>query len=598
MELQHNPFAVKTPESLTPSELVELFVPYPEFENLQETGHQFLHGHRGSGKSMMLRMMEPECQSLQRQCEIDDLPYFGIYLSIKATEINQPEFERLEKEPAGFVLAEHVLSTKILSRLLASVGRYLMGNRSQANSLETVISFVENDFFRLLELCGWNNTKNDEIRAANSIDTVFKTLTNIVDQVQASTIRYIKGRAFTSAVVPYEGALLGFQDVLLPLVRALHSHKLSPTRPVFILIDDADNLTEQQTKVLNTWVSYRSTQVLSLKISTQLSYKTYLTSGGVSIEAPHDFSVIHFTTVKTGSVRGGYPDLVADIVRRRLSKYGLDDVTAYDFFPEDENQTKALKAIADELKLAWHSKEGGGFRPGDDAYRLARPEMIRRLSGSSKQGATYRYAGFEQLVHISSGIIRFFLDPAAKMFADELKRNEGAKVFRISPDIQDHHIRKQSDELLLSSFENLRDEVRHGGAHATKEIDELKNLVLGIGYLFQAFLMDEKASQRRIFSFHLSDDPPEHLRDILNFGVRCGYFYRDSIGRKEGMGRTTLYVLTRRLAPAFKLDPVGFSNHLSVTSSFLCGLMGNPRSYTSRLKNVGAPAQLQLGLLG
>jgi hypothetical protein len=597
MELQNNPFAVKTPESLSPSEIVELFVPYPEFENLQGTGHQFLHGHRGSGKSMMLRMMEPECQILQRKCLVDELPYFGIYLSIKATEINQPEFVRLEREPSGFVLSEHVLATKVFSHLVASVGKHLSASPDPESLLPSVTAFIAEDFIRRLELCGWSQTNIEQLNNASSIGSVFNWLTDVIDQLQARSIRYIKGRAFTSTPLPYDGALIGFQDVLLPMVRSLQVRQLLPMRPVFILLDDADNLTEQQTKILNTWVSYRTTEVISLKISTQLNYKTFQTSSGVGIEAPHDFSVIQFTTVRTGSVKNGYPELVADIVKRRLMKFGLLDVSAKEFFPEDTVQAKAIQKIAEEIKLAWAVKTGGGYRAADEVYRFARPEFIRRLGGSSKQTSTYRYAGFDQLVHISSGIIRFFLDPAAKMYAEELTRMKGEKVRKISPDIQDVQIRKQSDDLLLGSFENLRNEVRGNGTKAAKEIDQLKNLVLGMGYLFQAYLMDENASQRRIFSFFLSDEPPEHLQQVLDLAVRYGYFYKDAIGRKEGMGRTTLYVLTRRLAPAFKLDPEGFSNYLSVQSRFLSGLLDNPRTYVNRLRADNSPMadQLQLG---
>ncbi len=290
MELSGNPFAVKTPESLDATELVDLFVPYPEYENLQETGHHFLHGHRGSGKSMMLRMMEPESQTLHRRCSINELPYFGTYFSIKATEINQPEFARLEKEPSGFVLSEHVLTTKVLSHLIASVGRTLIKSKNSDCILSNAKNFVCRDFIRRLELCGWQDFSINSIQQASTIDDIFDILTELIDQMQASTIRYIKRHSFVSTPLPYDGALLGFQDILVPVVKALQKHNLIPNCPVFVLIDDADNLTEQQTKILNTWVSYRSTEVISLKISTQLNYKTLITSGEVRIEAPHDFS--------------------------------------------------------------------------------------------------------------------------------------------------------------------------------------------------------------------------------------------------------------------------------------------------------------------
>lgn len=585
METQTNPFAVKTPETLTPAEIVELFVPYPEFAFLQDTGHQFLHGHRGSGKSMMLKMMEPECQSLHIKTRIEDLRYFGTYLSIKTTEINQPEFERLEQETSGFVLSEHVLATKVLSGLIASTGRYVVTRAQEGATLDKVQEFVLKDFAPRLEMCGWTENRLSDVRAISDLSEVFNLLAQVIDSMHAKTIRYVKSRAFVSTPMPYTGALLGFQDAILPIVRSLQLHGLLPSCPVYILIDDADNLTEQQTRVLNTWVSYRSTDVVSLKISTQLSYKTMLTSGGTVIEAPHDFSEIYFTSVRTGSVREGYPGLVADIVDRRLRKYGLAEIRARDFFPPDEGQEAAIRLIAEELKQAWDSKVGGGYRASDDAYRLARPEYIRRLGGQSKQSATYKYAGFEQLVHISSGIIRFFLDTAARMFAEELKKGGGEKVIRISPVIQDAEIRRQSNDLFLGSFEQLQNEVQKSGASAVGEVRQLRNLIEGIGFLFHARLMDKNASERRFFSFYLSDQPNDRLQRLLKLGVQYGYFYKDSITRKEGRGRVVLYVLTRRLAPAFRLDPSGFSHHFTVTGDYLLGLSENPRTFDRRLRS-------------
>lgn len=585
MEIQANPFAVKTPETLTPQEIVELFVPYPEFSFLQDTGHQFLHGHRGSGKSMMLKMMEPECQSLHTNTPIDNLRYFGTYLSIKTTEINQPEFERLELETSGFVLSEHVLATKVLSGLITSTARYVVARTQSVPKLDSVKAFVCKDLAPRLEMCGWTaDSLVEDVGAISDVSEAFSLISQVIDRVHAKTIHYVRSRAFISTSLPYTGALFGFQDAVLPIVRSLQSHALLPECPVYILIDDADNLTEQQTRVLNTWVSYRSTDVVSLKISTQLSYKTMATSGGTVIEAPHDFSEIYFTSVRTGSIREGYPELVEDIVDRRLHKYGLAEIRARDFFPPDEAQELAIRSIADEIKQAWASKAGGGYRAGDDAYRQARPEYIRRLGGKSKQSANYKYAGFDQLVHISSGIIRFFLDTAARMFAEELKKSGGKKITIISPAIQDAEIRRQSNDLFLASFEQIQSEVQKSGAMAIGEVKQLRNLIEGIGFLFHAHLMDENASQRRVFSFYITDQPNERLFRLLNLGVRYGYFYKDSITRKEGRGRVILYVLTRRLAPAFRLDPIGFSHHLSLTGDYLLGLSENPRTFDRRLK--------------
>ncbi|TKK40215.1 hypothetical protein PflCFBP13517_17065 [Pseudomonas fluorescens] len=591
-ELKVNPFSVKTPENLSPEELVDLFVPYPEYENLQVSGHQFLHGHRGSGKSMMLKMMTPDAQCLALACSFKDLPFYGAYLSIKATEVNSAEYSRIEGEPSGFILSEHVLVTKILSALFVSIKRHSYFIETDIKYRESLANFATSTLYKRLRYVGWEQTSV----AVIDIDTII----DIFDELQADTVRYIKQRAFSKEYCPYNGPLLGFQDVLLPVVQALRNTSILPDCPVFFLLDDADNLTLQQTKVLNTWVSYRSTDLVSLKISTQMGYKTYRTSSGIKIEAPHDYSEINFTSVYTGSLKENYPKLVEQIVEKRLNRVGLKNIKASDFFPADKAQEEAIRIISDEIKGRWETSEVGGYRASDDAYRFARPEYIRRLSGVSKSGATYKYAGFEQLVHISSGIIRFFLEPAARMFADQQKANAGEAVSFIAPSIQDDEIRKQSDELLIAKFDEMRGDAQNDPDITADlaNVDRLKNLIQALGSLFQAFLMDKDASQRRVFSFVISDSVPHNLEEILNMGVRFGYLYEDATGRKTGMGRTKLYVLSRRLAPAFKLDPIGFSNYLSLTSKFLLEISERPNSFVSRLRKQGpdkaveAPAQL------
>lgn len=590
-EITVNPFSVKTPENLTAKELVDLFVPYPEFSNLQVSGNQFLHGHRGSGKSMMLRMMSPDSQMLARECGVSELPYFGVYLSIKATELNAPEYTRLEIENGGTILSEHVLTTKLLSALFQTIALHCIDSLGERQRLPNLQKFIVEVFYSKLKYAGWGRTLPEQSGPElESLDSALKHSITLIDQIHTSTVQYIKRRSFGVAT-PYQGALLGFQDVLIPMVQALAEMEITPNAPVYFLLDDADNLTEQQTQVLNTWVSYRTTGQSSLKISTQLNYKTYKTTSGMLIEAPHDFSAINFTSVHTGSTKEQYPKLIADIVAKRLAKYGSECTDPYAFFPEDVEQQVAVQAIADEYKKRWVEGKSGAYRAADDAYRNARPEYMRRLSGSSKQGARYRYAGFEQLIHVSSGIVRFFLEPAARMYTDQLVKNEGKSVTYILPAIQDQELRNHANQLLLQEFEVLEHEVNNSNDESDqktlKEIQKLRNIVLGVGALFRAHILDENASQRRVFSFSISDEVDQELASILKLGVIHGYFYLDSIGAKNGFGRKNLYVLTRRLAPAFSLDPTGFSGYLTLTSRTLTEIAERPQSYVNRLRKKG-----------
>jgi len=583
-----NPFASSTPESLSAEDMVALFVPYPHFFTLQNTGHQFLNGHRGSGKSTMLRMMTPECISAFLKKPIHELPYFGVYLSIKATDLDNPEYDRIENQVERLIIAEHVLCTRVLSAVFLEIKK----NHDKLHvSCEEYIDFYSS-FSRIMNHAMWENNEHGCISCCRP-DIIMDDIILQFDNIQAVTIQYVKRRAFSGGKISYTGPLLSFLNTLIPILEAVKKHGLIKNNSLYLLLDDADNLSLSQTQVLNTWVSYRTTAIASLKISTQMRYKTKKTASSSNsiIEAPHDYGDIYFTAVQTGSLKEKYPNFVSDIVEKRLDRYGISK-RAHDFFPEDQEQVRKISEIAEEIKKQWANNNTGGFRAGDDAYRWARPEYIRSLD--SKNGHRYFYAGFEQLVHMSSGIIRYFLDPAAKMYAEQAKKNNGFAVEFIDPEIQDKVMRSYAEDFFHKELDKYRSDECVNAANGADDQDyrSLKNLIDGMGAVFRAFLIDKTQSQRRTFSFFLSTEPSPNVRRVLKLAVGFGYLYESSIVNKNGFGRTVLYVMGRRLSPIFKLDPIGFANHLSVTGEFIEKIMENPGEFTSRIRTKGVDSLL------
>jgi len=121
----------------------------------------------------------------------------------------------------------------------------------------------------------------------------------------------------------------------------------------------------------------------------------------MAVETPHDYAEVNISDIYT-SPKGKYLSRVEAIVKKRLELSGIDcDPNA--FFPTDVEQERAIEEIAGKLRDEWASS-GRGFRPSDDAVRYARPTFMAGLTGPRKSGSTYNYAGFEQLVHISSGL--------------------------------------------------------------------------------------------------------------------------------------------------------------------------------------------------
>lgn len=151
--------------------------------------------------------------------------------------------------------------------------------------------------------------------------------------------------------------------------------------------------------------------------------------------------------------------------------------------------------------------------------------------------------------------------------------------------IQDSVVRKLADEFLF----NFLDEIKNDEpTNETKEnkIEMLGNLIHALGGMFRAILLSD-GSERRIFSIAFSKKPSDEVKDILDLGVKYGYFHKSTIGNKEGTGRVPLYIMNRRLAPAFKLDPTSFAGYKFVTDGKIREAISNPNTLIRQIQEKG-----------
>ena len=80
-----NPFQYQTPESINTDDALSIFVDvFKDFYHVINIGNTFIHGPRGSGKSMMFRIMRPDCQKKKLNKELHELPFYAIHIPVKA----------------------------------------------------------------------------------------------------------------------------------------------------------------------------------------------------------------------------------------------------------------------------------------------------------------------------------------------------------------------------------------------------------------------------------------------------------------------------------------------------------------------------------
>lgn len=571
--MNNNPFQITTPEDLTAEEMVQLFVDvFSDFQKVVDPGHVFLMGPRGVGKSMMFRYLQPDCQSLRHKCGIGNLPFLGIYIPLKNTNFAMAELKRLEDRHACDILNEHILVIFFTIKIFEN----LSGNGCNTNDIDInlVRNFYYDSFLNLLS----DDEEYDELESTDTVKDVFARISSIMEKKYKTAMGYTKKLAFTQELLPFKDEIYDYLDFLLPLLDNLSA--IINQNTIYLLIDDAQCLSETQTCILNSWVSTRTSRRVSLKISSQYNYKSFYTIQGATIDSPHDFSLIDMATIYTGTNKSKYRNRIEEIVNKRLKLFGIDS-NARDFFEEDEEQEAKIKEIAAQYKKKFDAGEGRGHNRSDDAIRYARPDFIKSLSGLSKSSYTYSYSGFEQLVHLSSGVVRFFLEPAHLMYAKEKTNNSFVKS--ITSEVQNDIIREEANKFLFNELDRIRIG-GHEDAIPSSDIEMLTNLIKGLGGLFREVLLSER-SERRVFSIAISDKASKMVERILTLGVRLGYFHESTIGKKNAIfgGRTKLYIMNRRLAPIWNLDPNGFAGYLFIKNEILEEALENPDAMNKRI---------------
>lgn len=567
-----NPFSIKTPETLTPEKIASLFIDvFSDFPRILSQEHTFIQGARGTGKSMMLRYLEPPVQIAAGKVKsASELSHFAVHVPIKTELFCLTELERLDGAPY-WLLAEHLFILNASCLIAASVSNLYAGDKDNIELKKYI-----QDVYSLAISAGCSN--GFDVNEAN-----LSSLSAMFSKERSSARRYMGRLSFIKDMLPYEGAIFSYEDFFLPYVRLTKNLSFSPSGPVFLMLDDADNLPLRMQQILNDWVSYRSTNDLCLKVSVQKKYKTWRTSQGILIESPHDYADIDINTFYTSKQYSHYYDRVEKIVRRRLEVAGFDEIDPVDFFPSNKQQDAALQDISNRIKAEWDQGKKVSSRKADDVRRYAVSEYLKDLAVDKKTNL-YSYAGFRSLVDLSSGMVRFFLESASRMYT-ELQTIENTTNLKCIPvEVQDKVLYKWSEEYALSEIDKIKSDETSKNIGDLRKVEKLKRLINSFGECFQKKLVSSD-TERHFISFMVTRETSFEVQEVLDLAIEWGYLTVKTMARKEGVGRNLVYTLNRRLAPHFKLDPSGYAAHMSVTPEHLLLAIENPRAFVSaRLK--------------
>lgn len=340
-----NPFSIYSTEyfpEVNKDELVNKAFIHPiNFNSIVELGNTIVEGHRGSGKSMILKYLSFDVQIKRNFEEGWDKHQIGIYLKFKPSLTNTTTQEFFRGSSRDWIMyfmtyVNLLIGEEIFRTMRSAINKNVITIDEEAFAKEIFLLFFDSSGLIL------NNSTIEELILLtkvrrNKLSENHKSESDLPPDFVEQLIETIK------KYVP------GWQG-----------------KNFFILLDEYDNLDTDQQKVVNTLIKNRS---FSYKIGVKLFEMTYEDITGKSLEKNNDYTYVNtdrYDLIGESTPLHKYQKFVKDIANKRLELYFYQNTI-------------------EELLPAQKDKAKKGFENGD-------------------------YSGFENVVKLSSGIIRDFLE--------------------------------------------------------------------------------------------------------------------------------------------------------------------------------------------
>lgn len=527
-----NPFEYDAAPNLVPELLLEWFIEDHNFSRFIESSRNVLiNGERGSGKSMALIYNSLSYQKLKHTQENITFPpsHVGIYVPCNTALTHKEEYLLLpEVEQA--ILSEH--------NLAYGIGAAIAKGFSPITS-----DFSEQDRALLLDEFEYLTSSScaDPRLPFNFLQRAIR------DRIKADQLMIAKGN---SVELNFETS--SFYTLILPILSALKQTALLQNTHISLLIDDAHDLNHYQRKVLNSWLGYRDHSIFSFKVAIAgiHRYDMRTAFGGTILEG-HDYIAIDLEQPFQNK-DSSFGKFAREVVAKRLKKLNIE-LSVDEYFPESPSFRKEMEEYEKSTRAEAVEKRISPEKAINDyVYKYAR---ARYFQGRPAKANKPVYAGFNTLVHLSTGVIRHLLVPCYWMF-EELISNDSSRIERgIPPDLQSRIVHDRSAKLWEFIRSKLEIQVEGCGKD---EAEKLRYLLTKLAEHFRYRLLHHK-SEPRVLSFSISGYPEfrEKLEPIFRLAQKAQLLYVRSGPAKDGGGREDFYIPNRLLWPEYSLDVVG-----------------------------------------
>lgn len=578
-----NPFEFDAALNLPEDALIDWYIEDHNFARfLRSTRNLLVNGQRGSGKSMMLIYNSLKLQKLLHDRKGDKFPpqHVGIYVPCNTPLTHRQDHELL---PAGqqVMLSEFYFVMAIAEAIAKTFE-------------ETGVGFTPEDYVLLADEI---TTVLPQLKVTTK-EQIFTCLRRSINE-QLSILQRSLQHGLESDV---EYGAVSFYSLVKPILDGLHRTSVFLQSHFSILVDDAHDLNQHQRRLLNSWLSYRDHSVFSFKVAIAgvRVYDLRTLSGGTILEG-HDYLSIDLEAPFQNE-DSSYAQFAQEVIKQRLTGIGLEKTSADEFFPQSEEFSRELnranEAVRGEYMRAqgWAVEDLNSLSPEqqkairDHVYKYGRAKYFRDRKDKANLPT---YAGFETIVHLSTGVVRNLLTPCYKMFDTAVSEGKGEQPKTIAPHLQSDIVKSQSDEL-WTEVRNGLETIVEG---CTKEDAlHLENFFTALGDYFVWRLLNHK-SEPRVLSFTISEQTSENmefLKRLIGIAQEAQLLYVRSGSAKTRGRREDYYTPNRLFWPILGLDVNGQHGRASITSKDLVSAAKYKVAIKSGTTESGDGAQLVL----
>ncbi|MGD0921572.1 MAG: toll/interleukin-1 receptor domain-containing protein [Terriglobia bacterium] len=381
------------------------------YDRIVEVKPTLVEGGRGSGKTMILKSLVTRVSVYRRKASSfaqAQLRHFGAYCRLSQGAFATQEKFTLKHIPED--AASRLFSSELILRLIQSLVEEL--DESQKQAVITINADQERKLARNISL---------QIRPSQpegEIPGDIQSLKDLIERELRLISDYV-GRRVLEEKPAYEGIFLGRSELAQVCSSLCTSLPVLGAATVYFLLDEYENLLPFQKIVVNTLLKWSASGTFTMKIATKKTgFRNPQTLEGQELEESHDYALLDLDyDISNNEHRKHYKNFLKQICIRILhgNKLKTDDIQELlentDRY-EDVDGSEVEKLIAstakDQSGKDWETldvKEKAEF-----THRLEIAALYRLLKKRKS------FAGFDDFVLLSSGIVRYFLELCAMSY--------------------------------------------------------------------------------------------------------------------------------------------------------------------------------------